>query len=1091
MKLRTFTFQHVAGTLLVLALVSCQTQHKYEQVAFEEKEPRDWENQYVFNVNKEDARSSFYGFETEEQAMANDMNASQYFQSLNGTWKFHWSPKPADRPFYFFKEDYDISDWDDIKVPSNWEVLGYGIPIYTNVPYPHVKDPPNMQHHDNPVGSYKRDFDIPGDWDGRQIYLHFGAVSSAMYVWVNGQEVGYSQGAKTPAVFDITGYINAGKNTLAVEVYRWSDGSYLEDQDFWRLSGIQRDTYLYATPKLHIRDFWAKGILNDDYVNGRFELNVELQNLDQEAAEGSLEVALIDGEDRIYEASQPVQFNQGKEILSFSKDLDSPRKWTAETPELYTVLINLKDPNGNILQSTTTKTGFRSVEVKDGQLLVNGVAIYLKGANLHEHHDVHGHVVDEETMIKDIEVMKSFNINAVRTSHYPQPERWYELCNEYGLYVIDEANIESHGMGYGEESLAKDTTWLAAHMERTIRMVERDKNHPSIIIWSLGNEAGDGPNFEATYQWIKDRDDSRLVQYERVEMRPHTDIVCPMYARIHNLESYAQNHSDRPLIMCEYAHAMGNSVGNLQDYWDVIEKYDVLQGGFIWDWVDQGLLVKNEAGESYWAYGSDFGPEGTPSDGNFCINGLVFPDRSIHPSIWEVKKVYQYAGFNAKDLKKGTINLKNKYDFTNLSDFTLEWEVKADGQVIEKGTVSNLDIAPHVEDELDLGYSLPEAEPGVEYFLHVNLIRKNDHSLLKAGHLMASEQFKLPISKPVPMIDLAGLPNIEMQEADNEISIAGQDFSLRFDATSGDITSWTYKDKELIKKGPEPDFWRAPTDNDFGNGLDKRARVWRKAGARKKVTDVDAQQNAPGSVLITFKYDLTNEGDTAIASYETVYNILGNGDVLVDNLFQKQLDNLPELPKVGTNMQLPKEFDHIQWYGRGPFENYWDRKTAAFVDLHEGNVADQYVPYIRPQENGNKTDVRWVALKNEEGIGLMAVGAPVLSVNAQHNVMEDFESTERTTGKKKSVNRHTTDVKPRDLVSLNLDYKQMGVGGDNSWGARTHKEYLLEGDRYEYGFRLTPFDADQDQRDLTKRRYPSKAERLKIKLKRQGDIQKL
>jgi len=626
----------------------------------------DWENPEVVGRNKEPGHCTYLPYADTRAAVQNDPAQSAYTKCLNGIWKFNWVRKPAERPAHFYREDYDVSHWDDIKVPANWELEGYGIPIYTDTDYPFPANPPHIPHDNNPVGSYRRNFTVPETWEGRQVFLHFGGVKSAFYVWVNGKEVGYSQGSKTPAEFNISEHIRSGENVLAVEVYRFSDGAYLEDQDYWKISGIERDVFLFSTPNVMIRDFFVLGNLDELYLNGRIEVSVDVRNYLRDAPEKhKIQMHLFDADHRpVFEEpiEGEVEFNEsGGAEIRLENFIENPKKWSAETPYLYTLVLSLLDETGKTIEVMSCKTGFRKVEIKGGQLLVNGIPVTIKGVNRHEHEPETGRVVSEEYMMKDIRLMKQFNINAVRTSHYPNVPRWYELCDQYGLYVIDEANIESHGMGYRpDRTLGNNPAWQKAHLERTIRMVERDKNHPAIIIWSLGNEAGDGVNFEATYSWIKKRDPSRPVQYERAETRPHTDIVCPMYRQIHHLEDFLKKGlGNRPLILCEYAHAMGNSVGNLQDYWDYFDKHRELQGGFIWDWVDQGLLKKNEEGEEFWAYGGDFGPPGTLSDKNFCINGLVFPDRKLHPHIWEVKKVYQPIKVKALDLTIGKVEIQN------------------------------------------------------------------------------------------------------------------------------------------------------------------------------------------------------------------------------------------------------------------------------------------------------------------------------------------------------------------------------------------------------------------------------------------------
>ncbi|MCL1821898.1 MAG: beta-galactosidase, partial [Prolixibacteraceae bacterium] len=611
-------------TLIILALAmglvaSCSRYKDYSKVPFEEPNPKPWQTQLISQINREMPRAHFIPYTTVEQAKADNKWDSPLIRSLNGTWKFHLAEKPADRPFWFFKNDFDARGWDDIEVPSNWERQGYDYPIYVNIKYPHKATPPTIQDDYNPVGSYKKTFDLPAEWSGKEVFLHAGAVSSNMNLWINGQFVGYSEDSKTPAEFNITPYLKKGVNSVAIEVFRWCSGSYLEDQDFWRLSGITRDIFLQARSPVYIRDFNVISGLDEKYENGVFSLEVELSNRSKNKKPASVEVILSKGGRNLLnlESSKDATPAEATRFY-FGENVGKVEPWSAELPNLYELIIKLKDENGGISEVIKQDVGFRTVEIKDGKLLVNGQYVLLKGANLHEHHEVTGHVVDEATMLKDIELMKTFNLNAVRTSHYPQPELFYKLCNKYGLYVIDEANVESHGMGYGKESLAKDETWKDAHLFRTRNMFERDKNQPSIIIWSLGNEAGNGVNFYATYGFLKSADSTRPVQYEQAGEGENTDIVCPMYMGIGGMIRYAQGDKNRPLIQCEYAHAMGNSVGNLQDYWNAIEKYELLQGGFIWDWVDQGLLETDADGINYWAYGGDYGPPDVPSDGNFC-----------------------------------------------------------------------------------------------------------------------------------------------------------------------------------------------------------------------------------------------------------------------------------------------------------------------------------------------------------------------------------------------------------------------------------------------------------------------------------------
>ena len=1069
--------------LVLFAFTACKRYKTYDGIEFTEKEPRDWENPGMFSQNKEDPHATLISFSDEASALGAVKTKSPNYVSLDGIWKFNLVKSPGQRPCWFFKDDFDTRSWDDIEVPSNWEMKGYDVPIYVNIAYPHKNDPPYIQHEYNPVGSYKRDFRIPSDWRNKEIFLHFGAVASAFYVWVNEQPVGYSQDSKTPAEFNITKYLKRGNNSLAVEVYRWCDGSYLEDQDFWRMSGIQRTVFLHARPKTYIRDFFAIGDLVNDYRDGLLKLDVSLEKADDKNNDFFVEASLFDNGKKLYGETKEVKMTDNKADVKFEKDFPEIKRWSAETPDLYSLVISLKRSNGEILESVSSKIGFRKVEIRNSRLLVNGVAVLLKGTNMHEHSDVNGHVVDEALILKDIRIMKSNNINAMRTSHYPQQELWYEMCDKYGLYLIDEANIESHGIGYDKDvTLADKPEWAAAHLARMQSMVERDKNHPSVIIWSMGNEAGDGHNFLNNYKWTKVRDATRPVQYERAEKSTntterHTDIICPMYARIEEIEAYARDEkNDRPLIMCEYAHAMGNSTGNLQDYWDVIEKYPKLQGAFVWDWVDQGILKTDESGEKYWAYGGDFGEEGVPSDGNFCINGLTWPDRTGKPGLNEVKKVYQYVGFEPVDLRAGFIRIKNKYDFINLSAFEFDWEVVSDGTILQSGKVPLSVLKPEPGRSCNLMIPIEKIIPlqGTEYFLNLRVSRSDSWNILPENHVYATEQFKLPVEGGQVDLNQYNLAVLQTKTVGNKLEVGGTDMTVLFNLENGRLESFKFKGTELILKGPEPDFWRPPTDNDYGYDMDKILGIWKKAGEKAVVAKADIRQPELGKVVVVFRYDIMGPDGGKIAGYSTTYTLLGSADVIISNSFNKVSDRLPEIPRMGMQMQLPVEFANLRWFGRGPHENYTDRKRSADVGLYESTVADQYVPYIRPQENGYKTDTRWLALTDDNGTGIMVSGDPIFCFAALNYVHDDFESPGKLSVYRKdakTANTHTIDVKPRELVNLNIDLGQMGVGGDDSWGAPIHPEYRLLNSSYEYSFRLRPIVKEDDVLKLAKERY--------------------
>ena len=1029
----------------------------------------EWENPQVNSINREPMHATLMPYESFEKALQAIRFESSYFKSLNGQWKFNWVRKPADRPKDFFKSDFADGAWPRISVPSDWQMQGYDIPIYVNIQYPFKPNPPFIDNEWDPVGSYRTEFEVDQSWKERETFLVFDGVASAFYVWLNGEFLGYSEDARLPAEFNVTKFLKDGKNTLAVQVYRWCDGSYLEDQDFWRMSGIFRTVYLMSAPKVHLRDFEVNTNLDPEYKNADLRLTARVQNLGtQAAAKPRLEISLYDDHYHIVQsevlASETIDLLQprAESVLRLKAQIDNPKKWSAEQPNLYTLVLSLKDNQGKVLEYESARVGFRKSEIKNGQLLVNGKPILIKGVNRHEHDPITAQYITEESMVRDIKLMKQYNINTVRTCHYPNNTRWYELCSEYGLYVIDEANVESHGIGYDPaKTLGNNPEWLPAHLERNQRMVERDKNNPCIIIWSMGNEAGDGSNFENVSAWIHMRDPSRPVQYEQAKTKPHTDIVCPMYATIEHLEKYASEKRDRPLIMCEYAHSMGNSTGNLQDYWDVIESHDQLQGACIWDWVDQGLLKETKDGRKFFAYGGDYNEPLT--DGNFCINGLVLPDRSITPKTIEVKKVYQNIAFKPVDLQKGGIRIFNKHFFTDLSEFELNWQLREDDKIVQEGVDSDLSLEPRKEKTINLPLRLPKAKSGSEYWLRLSFRLKDDKNWASKGYDIASEQLSVPISKPGKRLDAMKLPDARVTQNNDRIIVEGKDFEAVFNKTRGLLESYSYKGVGLIARGPQPDFWRAPTDNDFGNKEPERCAVWKYAGEHsdvRSVTVLDADRSHRNGVTIeikTFLEDVESES-------ESEYTVYGNGDILVETRFVPGKKDLPELPRFGMNLIIPKEFSHVRFYGRGPQENYSDRKTAAFVGLYSMTVDEMYTNYVSPQENGTRTDIRWIAVSNARGIGLMAIGEPLLSASASNYTALDLTQKERGT-------MHPTDLVKRDFVTLNLDLMQMGVGGDNSWGARTHDQYLIFPKAYSYKFVLRPFGSNEDLMASSKELY--------------------
>ena len=1019
----------------------------------------DWENPNIIGDNKLDPHTTLIPFQNIEQAIKGEIKLSPYYKSLNGNWKFSWSINPEERPVEFYLPDFNNSGWDEIPVPSNWEMQGYGIPIYVNQPYAWTYDPkpPYVPHDDNPVGSYKTTFKIPNDWKGREIILHFGAVKSAMYLWVNGQKVGYSQGSKLPAEFNITKYINKGINSLAVEVYRWSDGSYLECQDFWRISGIERDVYFWSPPLVHISDFFANASLDENYNKGKLVTDVKIQNFAKSDKKSySLYLKLYNSENEIVTSLHKDFINDSEVVeLLLETEIESPHKWTAETPYLYTLVLELKKEN-NVIEYESHKIGFRNVEMKNGQLTVNGIPILIKGVNRHEHDEFAGHVVSRENMEKEISLMKQYNINAVRTSHYPDDPYWYKLCDKYGIYLIDEANIESHGMGYNpDRTLGNKPEWEKAHLDRVIRMLERDKNHPSIIIWSMGNEAGDGVNFDTISSWLHWRDPSRPVHYERALKRPTVDIFSPMYAGINYIEWYAKSDPYRPLILCEYAHSMGNSTGNLQDYWDVIERHPSLQGGFIWDWIDQGLAKYDEAGTKYWAYGGDYGPEGTPSDGNFCLNGIINPDYSIHPAMHEVKKVYQYIKIYPEDIEQGNFNLINQYDFKNLNNFNLKWKIVGNGEMITEGSLGKIDLTPHDTIKIQVPFGDFEPVPGVEYFIDFSLQTTKEEPFIPLGFEVAKEQFPLAF---IPFVNTrpAKLPNEpSLTYSDNKLIIkAGQQFEITFDTVSGHLISMKLNDSEILKEDVTPDFWRAPTDNDFGNRMDQRQAIWRNAAKNSKLKSFVVYNSENNNIVVESNYIL----DEVRSDLTIKYSISGNGNIDVEMNYMPGIKGLQNLPRFGMLFIL-ENADNLEYYGRGPHENYCDRNTSSFIGKYTGSVTDQYYNYIRPQENGYKTDVRWMII-GDGNQGLFISSEDPISFSALHIPMPMLDQLTRPNYK------HTIDVKQTSETYLHIDMKQMGVAGDNSWGARPHEPYQISPEEYEFKFTIKPWRMGYNGFDL-------------------------
>ncbi len=1076
------------GLLVLAATVAGADEAKH--VIEREAEP--WRNIDIIQQNAEHARSSYFAYGSKKDADIGSKADAQNFRSLNGDWKFRFDGNPASRPLDFWQADFDTSTWDTILVPSVWERQGYGYPVYANIPYPFHAEPFIVPMDDqNHVGSYVREFDVPADWQGQRVYVRFGAVSSAMTLWVNGKEVGYSQGSRTPAEFDVTDYLQSGQNRLAVQVMRWSDASWLENQDSWSLSGIFRDVDLYARPQTHIRDFFAKAGLENNYRDGVLELVVDLRSLEAVPGEHAVELILGREGEELARQEGTASFTDGEASVGLTIRVANVDTWSAEKPVLYDLTINLSDSEGAIEEVIRSKTGFRTVEMRNNRVLVNGKAVKFKGVNLHEVHQDNGYVVDEETLIKDMQLMKAANINAVRTSHYPQPERFYELADQYGLYLIAEANLETHFYrGKNGFAPARIPDWKDQMLDRMVRMVERDKNHPSVIFWSPGNETGTGDNITAMYDWTKARDDSRLFQYGdatrvegqglkgldakmgRSEYGKAADILSAFYPSPWELGEYAQMRRALPWIMAEYLHSMGNSLGNAQHYWDLINKHEVLQGGFIWDWVDQGLRETDDEGRTWWSHGADYGPEGVPSSGNFLHNGVIFPDRTVKPGYYEVKRVHQNVAFMSAAPLEGRVNLLNRFYFTDLEEFSLRWELSEDGNVIKTGTADEFSAAPGTTTQVYLGKVRPRRmKAGAEYFLNVYLQGDDATGLLPDGHIYASEQFALGQTGG----DLAATnkqgrqPALQVQESNGAVRVSGRNFTVDFNTASGELTNWAADGRTVLEKGPVPNLWRAMTDNDFGYMRNLKSGDWVRAGEKRRLDSFNVQQLDSGDVRLSVAYDLLGSKEQKIADFDLVYTIAADGEIDVAvSFFRGKAKGLPM--RIGLTLELDGANSGLDYFGRGPFENYSDRKNAAFVGHYSSSVADQYVPYMRPQENGYKTDVRWLSLRDDKGFGLRITGDPLVGFSALHSPQSDFQAPESIVDAlfnsqqnrvRETMQIHTNDVTPRKNVWLNVDGLQAGVGGDNSWGKAPHYAYMLLEDTYSFAFTMKPVGGDR------------------------------
>ena len=1002
----------------------------------------EWLDPEVNAVNRLPMHSNYFAYESAGMATKGQKELSANYQTLNGVWKFNWVKDADARPTDFWKKDFNDKGWDTMQIPAVWELNGYGDPIYTGVGYSwshfFKSNPPEIPMENNHVGSYRREIMVPASWKGKDIIAHFGSVISNIYLWVNGRYVGYSEDSKLEAEFDLTPYLRPGeKNLIAFQVFRWCDGTYLEDQDYFRFSGVGRDCYLYARSKKRIQDIRITPDLDASYQNGSLSVKLDLKG------KGVVDFELVDA--------------AGKHIVSatatgtgaVTMPVENPDKWTAETPYLYTLYATMRG-NG---ETIPVKVGFRKIELKGNQILVNGKAVLFKGANRHEVDPDGGYVVSPQRMIQDIQLMKKFNMNAVRTCHYPDDNLWYDLCDQYGLYVVAETNIESHGMGFKETTLAKKTLFKQAHLERNQRNVQRNFNHPSIIFWSLGNESGDGPNFEACYNWIKAEDPSRACQYEqacqyrKTRQTGHTDILCPMYYDYSTMEQYGKaTDTTKPLIQCEYAHAMGNSEGGFKEYWDLIRKYPNLQGGFIWDFVDQSVRWKGKGNVDIYAYGGDFNRFETEHN-NYCDNGLVNPDRIPNPHMYEVGYFYQSIWTTPADLGKGEIHVYNENFFRDLSAYYMEWELLENGQGIRSGRVEHLNVAPQqtVKMTLDLG----ETDRSAEYLLNVSYKLKNREGLLPVGHTVARNQLVMNphIAQTMELKNAAMKENPQIiDNQQNYLIIKGTDFTAEFNRKNGYLSKYDVNGVELIKKGSAltPNFWRAPTDNDFGAKIHQKYAAWKNPGL--KLLSINHKMEN-GLIVISIEYDMR----AVSAKLYLTYVINNSGTIKVtQKMVADKAVKVSPMFRFGMQMQMPDSFDAIEYYGRGPIENYSDRNHNTFLGIYRQSVDEQFYPYIRPQETGTKTDIRWWKQLNMSGDGVKVFSEIPFSASALHYTIESLdEGMEKRQG-------HSPEVPKAELTNLCIDKVQMGLGCIDSWSALPLPQYRLPYGDYEFTFVLSP-----------------------------------
>ncbi|MBQ47580.1 MAG: beta-galactosidase [Zetaproteobacteria bacterium] len=1001
----------------------------------------DWDNPEVFAINREPAHCNRMPFPKKIQPNQT-RESSPWYKSLNGTWQFNWSSCPERRPEGFYVADFDYSDWNSIDVPANWQLQGFGKPIYCNVQYPFTTTPTgDVPHLFNPVGSYIRTFSIPESWQNQPVYLHFAGVKSAFYCWLNGKKVGYSQDSMTPAEFDISEFLQPGENRLAVEVYRWSDGSYLECQDMWRFSGIFREVFLFTSANVHFRDYFIQANLDDEYQNGQLNIEVTIKNDKKTIAKGcTIDALLLDP--------------QGKECLTLKKEIPpipakseiktevtaimpKPLKWSAETPHLYQVELNLYCDKV-LIEAENCSTGFRKVEIKEGLLHVNGTPITIKGVNHHEHDPDRGRAISRELMEQDARLIKQSNMNAVRCSHYPANPYWYEICDRIGLYLVDEANLETHGIrDIIPRSLPQ---WREAVLDRMKSMVERDKNHPSIIMWSLGNEAGFGDNHVAMAEWCRNRDPKRPIMYEQANEDPIVDVVAPMYHTPAAIERYANKNPSRPMILCEYSHAMGNSCGGFADYWETFKKNPSLQGGFIWDWADRGLRHKTDNGIEFWAYGGDFGDQ--PNDHDFCINGIVMPDRKPNPAWYEVKKVHQWFSFELDELA-GKIKITNEYEVQNLENCILNYSLTCDGHIVEEAHVPCpvIPAGKHEWQKIPLDLNKFREQKGIGHLL-VSLTLGND--LTWTQSLWAETNFELgwqqfnfktqSAIKPAPIVKSAS-HGLKLKDEETAVHITGDWGSILINKNTGMLDSWIKNKVSILQSPVRNEFWRALTNNDIGNQVPRRQGFWRNNVPSIKAIEIEESSDriringrfAIGTTedALHLSWDVLTDG-----SIEVDFNLTGNGE-------------LPDLPRIGLTWPLDLRWQSLKWFGLGPMETYSDRQNCGIMGIHESSISALNHPYIQPQESGNRMKVHWVELQQGNTSSLKIKGDEQINFSLLKSDIKEIEAA-----------GHEHELPSGDSQFLHIDMGQMGLGGDDSWGTLPHEKYRLPWGQYRYRFKI-------------------------------------